>query len=427
MKAKASVAPLASETSPGQGRHGAEVAGLGPHRSEGRSADPAEHALSGGQRAGKARHGQAGQQRPQPGSGHGELDHLDQRGRRDRVLRGQAAAVHQVDAGGDAEPPHFADHRRGRPAERGRFARRQGDLAGDVLRDQVVALLQHLLHDGRQRRRGHARDGGGAPWRLLHRRRSGDADTVRGEQGRERSGRHARGVGRPRAEVAGVVGVFRRARRGQPPLIHLKRHDLGDVSGADVARRPAGRETGAGVQRRVVADADGPAALRLQRPRRRRGQFSQRGRVGIVLGRERVHRERRIAAADQDDAVRGGAVHHPGGEPVISAEHRQGRAGGDDLRGGGRRRAGGRPARRAGPARCPGRRPWPTRWGQARPRKAARSGPSAGRRGRQRAALGPGGQYLPRPAELSRGDHGDAERREPRRKHRGQPRCPPRA
>jgi hypothetical protein len=95
--------------------------------------------------------------RPQEGADFrgagGQLERLDQGSGRDLVLRGQAAAVDQVQAAwADAEMLQLVGHGGGRAAVRGGLAAGDSDLAGQVLRDYVVALLEHLLHDRGQRR-----------------------------------------------------------------------------------------------------------------------------------------------------------------------------------------------------------------------------------------------------------------------------------
>ena len=187
---------------------------------------------------------------------------------------------------------------------------RQRDLAGQVLGDHVVALLQHLLDDGRQRRRGHAGQDGGVGRAGLGRggnpvtwmpsatsRLPNDSAAIRAgsvARGRrlygssESSGRPA-GVSRPWSTSSGTI-------EGR------------DVAGATEEAARAGRQQGAGVQRGVVGKAYRPVAAGRQRLRRGGGQAGESGRAGVVLGRELVDGQRRVTAADQDDAVRRGPV-----------------------------------------------------------------------------------------------------------------------
>src|SRR6185312_13947511 len=125
------------------------------------------------------------------------------------------------------------------------------------------------------------------------------------------------------AQVVRVVTVLGFACGGEPALIHLEGGDRGDVAGAHVGGGPAGGEAGAGVEVGVVAEAGGALALGLERSCGCTCQDGQGGRAGVLAGRERVHRQGGIAAADQDDAVVGGAAHHLGGERGVRAERGQ--------------------------------------------------------------------------------------------------------
>ena len=156
-------------------------------------------------------------------------------------------------------------------------------------------------------------------------------DAVAAEQPREGARRIRRWRARTWPEVVRVVGVLRRARGCQPPLVHLERGDRRDVARADVAGRPARRGGWPGEQRGVVGQPHRPGAAGGQPVGGRGGQGGERGGLRVVAARRRARGERRVAPADQGEQARPGAGDHPGGEPCRGAERAQRRHRGEQF------------------------------------------------------------------------------------------------
>src|SRR5579875_3324089 len=183
----------------GQGGHRGQVAGLRPDDAEGGPADGPEHAVALRQSPGEARDGQPGDDRAQARVIRRcrQDQQADEHAGRDPVLRGKAAAVHHLDAGSRpryAEALHGRPDRRGGSREGGRPARGERHVPGQVLGYHVVAVEQHELHDGRERRRADAGEGGGPARRGHLRGRAADTDAVAAEESRERRGGGRRGM-----------------------------------------------------------------------------------------------------------------------------------------------------------------------------------------------------------------------------------------